>query len=63
MVVILVKDSPSYNMVKKWVAEFIHGKESLESDPRPEKPVTVITQETIAKIHGSQTSNRALHCH
>ena len=38
-------------MVKKWAAEFIHGKESLESDARPERPVTVTRQETIAKIH------------
>ena len=51
MVVTPGEDAPSYNMVKRWAAEFIHGKDSLESDPRLERPVTVTTQETIAKIH------------
>ena len=51
MVVTLREDAPSYSMMKKWDAEFIHGKKSLESDPRPEKPVTVTRLETIAKIH------------
>ena len=38
-------------MVKKWDAEFKCGRESLEDDPRKRRPVTVTTQETIAKIH------------
>ena len=45
MVVTLVDDAPSYSMVKKWVAEFKRGGDS------PRRPVTVTTQETIAKIH------------
>ncbi|XP_041349335.1 protein GVQW3-like [Gigantopelta aegis] len=51
MVVTLGEDAPSYSMVKKWAAEFKRGRESLEDDPRPGRPVTVTTQETIAKIH------------
>ena len=37
--------------MKKWDAEFKLGRDSLEDDPRQRKPVTVTTQETIAKIH------------
>ena len=34
-----------------WPAEFKHDRESLEDDPVKRRPVTVTTQETIAKIH------------
>ena len=46
----LGENVPSYSMLKKWAAEFKRGRESLEDDPRPRRPVTVTTQETIAKI-------------
>lgn len=36
---------------KEWAVEFKCGRESLEDDPHLEMPVTVTTQETIAKIH------------
>ena len=45
MVATLGEDAPSYSMVKTWAAKFIHGKESLESSARSERPVTVTTQE------------------
>ena len=51
MVVTLGKNAPSYSMVKKWNAEFKHDRESLEDDPCLRRSVTVITLETIAKIH------------
>ena len=51
MVATLGEDAPSYVMVNKWAAEFKRGRESLEDDPRPGRPVTVTTPETIAKIH------------
>ncbi|XP_040923305.1 chromobox protein homolog 1b isoform X1 [Toxotes jaculatrix] len=51
MVATLGEGAPSYSMVKKWAAEFKRGRESLEDDPRPGRPVTVTTQETIDKIH------------
>ena len=67
MVVTWGEDAPSQSMVNKWTAEFKCGRESLEDDPRPGRPVTVATQEIIAKIHephhGRQTSKGALHCH
>ncbi|XP_041346797.1 uncharacterized protein LOC121366396 [Gigantopelta aegis] len=51
MVVTLGEDAPLYSMVKKWAAEFKRSRERLEDDPRPGRPMTVSTQDTIAKIH------------
>ena len=38
-------------MVNKWAADFKHSREMLEDDPRLGMPVTITTQENIAKIH------------
>ena len=43
----MFNDSP----FKKWDVEFKRGRDSLEDDSRQRMPVTVTTQETIAKIH------------
>lgn len=37
-------------MVKKWGAELNCGRESLEDDPHPRRPVTDTIQETTDKI-------------
>ena len=58
MVVTLGEDAPSYSMVKKWFSEFKRGMESLEDDPRPGRPISVTTQETIAKIHDISMATR-----
>ena len=44
MVVKLGENASSYSM-----AEFKRDRDGLEDDPCPRRPVTVITQETIAK--------------
>ena len=51
MVATLGKDAPSYATVKRWVAEFRHGREVHQDDPHPERPVTVVTPETVSKVH------------
>ena len=51
-------DATSYNIVKKWDAEFKRDRVSLEDEPRRRRPVTVTTQETIANINDIITSNR-----
>ena len=43
-----------------WAAEFECDRESLVEDPRPRRPVTVTTQETIAKIHDIIMANRGV---
>ena len=58
MVVTLGENAHSHSMVKKWAAEFKCGRESLEDDPRRRRPVTVTTQETIAKIRDIVMANR-----
>ncbi|GBP28354.1 Histone-lysine N-methyltransferase SETMAR [Eumeta japonica] len=37
-------------MVKKWARLFQQGRESCEDDPRPGRPVTVVTEENVRKI-------------
>ena len=51
MVATLRKDAPSYATVKRLVAEFKCGRQSLEDDPRPGRPVTVATPELVNKVH------------
>ena len=58
MVATLGKDAPSYVTVKRWVAEFKHGRQSLEDDPRPGKPVTVATPEMVNKVHDIVMTDR-----
>ena len=58
MVATLGKDAPSYATVKRWVAEFKRGRQSLEDDPRPGRPVTVATPEMVKKVHDIVMTNR-----
>ncbi|GBP52513.1 Histone-lysine N-methyltransferase SETMAR [Eumeta japonica] len=50
MVSVLQESAPSYTMVKKWARLFQQGRESCEDDPRPGRPVTVVTEENVRKI-------------
>ena len=34
----------------KWSAEFKHGRDSFEDDPRPGRPADVISQEMIERL-------------
>ncbi|GBP73252.1 Histone-lysine N-methyltransferase SETMAR [Eumeta japonica] len=47
---VLQESAPSYTMVKKWARLFQQGRESCEDDPRPGRPVTVVTEENVRKI-------------
>jgi transposase len=42
--------SPSFSTIKKWVAEFKHGRTSLEDDPREGRPKSVTTPEIIDHV-------------
>ncbi|GBP94526.1 Putative uncharacterized protein FLJ37770 [Eumeta japonica] len=44
------EELPSYTIVKKWARLFQQGRESCEDDPRPGRPVTVVTEENVRKI-------------
>ena len=58
MVVTLGKNAPSYATVKRWVAEFKRGRQSLENDPRPGRDVTVATPEMVNKVHDIVMTDR-----
>ena len=58
MVATLGKDAPSYATVKRWVAAFKRGKESLEDEPSSGRPVIVGTPEIVIKVHDMVISDR-----
>ena len=47
----LGKETPSYSTVKKWVAEFKRGKESIEDDGRSGCPKDGTTDENVKVMH------------
>ena len=51
--------SPKYSTVAKWSAEFKHGQDSLEDDPRPGRP-DVISQEMIDGVERLVLNNRQI---
>ena len=58
MLATLGKDAPSYATVKRWVAEFKCGRQSLEDDPRPGRPVSVAMPEMVNKVHDTVMTDR-----
>ena len=58
MVAALGKDAPSYATVIRWVEEFKRGRQSLEDDLRPGRPVTVATPEMVNKFHDIVMTDR-----
>ncbi|GBP64840.1 Fatty acid synthase [Eumeta japonica] len=54
------ESAPSYTMVKKWARLFQQGRESCEDDPRPGRPVTVLTEENVQKIERLVLADRRI---
>ena len=52
--------SPKYSTVAKWSAEFKHGPDSSEDDPRPGRPADVISQEMIDHVERLLLNNRRI---
>lgn len=51
MVATLGNDAILYATLKRWVAEFKRGRQSIEYDVRSGRPVTVATKEMVNKVH------------
>ncbi|GBP93641.1 Putative uncharacterized protein FLJ37770 [Eumeta japonica] len=60
MVSVLQESAPSYTMVKKWARSFQQERESCENDPRPGRPVTVVTEENVRKIEKFVLADRRI---
>ncbi|XP_066302907.1 histone-lysine N-methyltransferase SETMAR-like [Branchiostoma lanceolatum] len=58
MVKTLGEDSPSHSTVKKWVANFKRGKESVKDDPRSGRPKTATTDNQVEAIHFMTVNDR-----
>ena len=52
--------APSYATVKRWNLEFRRGRQSLEDDPRPGRPVEAVHDETIKAVERCVMANRRL---
>lgn len=46
----LGESAPSYTTVKKWVAEFKRGRETIDDDPRSGRPKTSTTEENVGIV-------------
>jgi transposase len=43
--------SPLFSTIKRWAAEFKHGRTSLEDSPREGRPKSATTPEIIEQVH------------
>ncbi|GBP37908.1 Histone-lysine N-methyltransferase SETMAR [Eumeta japonica] len=60
MVSVLQESAPSYTMVKKWARLFQQGRENCEDDPRPGRPVTIVTEGNVRKIEKLVLADRRI---
>ncbi|UYV67830.1 hypothetical protein LAZ67_5002166, partial [Cordylochernes scorpioides] len=60
MVDTLREDVPSYSTVKKWIAAFKLGRISTEDEHGPGRPVELVTQKNIDKIHNLVMLDRGM---
>ncbi|GBP29743.1 hypothetical protein EVAR_94581_1 [Eumeta japonica] len=44
----------------KWARLFQQGRESCEDDPRPGRPVTVVTEENVRKMSTGRPKNKIM---
>jgi histone-lysine N-methyltransferase SETMAR len=52
--------SPSFSTIKKWAAEFKHGRTSLEDDPSEGRPKSATTSEIIEQVHNMVLDDRQM---
>jgi len=52
--------SPSFSTIKKWAAEFKHGRTNLEDDPREGHPKSATTPEIVEQVHNMVLDDRQM---
>jgi transposase len=52
--------SPSFSTIKKWAAEFKHGRTSLEDDPREKRKKRAPPPEIIEQVHNTVLDDRQM---
>ena len=52
--------SPSFLRIKKWAAEFKHGRTSLEDDPHEGRRKSATTPEIIEQVHDMLLDDRQM---
>jgi histone-lysine N-methyltransferase SETMAR len=52
--------SPSFSTIKKWAAEFKHGRTTLEDDPRKGRAKSATTPEIIEQVHDMVLDDRRM---
>jgi transposase len=52
--------SPSYATIKRWTRLFQQGRESIEDDPHPGRPQTVVTEENVKKVENLILQDRRI---
>ena len=52
--------TPKYSTVEQWSAEYKRGRDFLEDDPRPGRPVDVISQEMIDHVERLALNDRRI---
>ena len=57
-----VDSSPSFSTIKKWAAEFKHGRTSLEDDPCEGRPKSATAPEIIEQVHDMVLDDRRIKC-
>lgn len=57
---VYTSDAPSYATVTRWFAEFKHGRQSIEDDPKCGGPKTATDAEHVAQVESLILANRRL---
>ena len=62
LVTVLRENAPSIQTVRKWVKAVSEGRDDMEDEPRPSRPVTACGDANISKVLVSLSDDRLKTC-
>ncbi|GFS01675.1 transposase [Elysia marginata] len=62
LVTVLGENAPSIQTVRKWVKAVLEGRDDMEDEPRPGRPVTACGEANISKVLVSLSDDRQKTC-